>query len=120
SLGEEGIFLIRDRDKFEGGKKIWEAIHLDANLKEKKTISLPMETRNRLIGYERSPGQVLLLYRQGDTEKNNIEMIEVNLYGDEHPRHVVKPELAMSFTHFTRVGNSAILGGYVNREPSVL
>src|SRR5690554_3280059 len=73
SLGEEGIFLIRDRDKFEGGKKIWEAIHLDANLKEKKTISLPMETRNRLIGYERSPGQVLLLYRQGDTEKNNIE-----------------------------------------------
>src|SRR5690606_6385735 len=119
-LGEDGILLIRDRDKFDGGKKIWEAIHLDTDLKEKKTISLALDPRNRLMGYAKSPGQVLLLYRQGDTEKNNIELVEVNLSGDEHPRHVVKPELAMSFTHFTRVGNSAILGGYVNKEPSVL
>lgn len=120
SLDEEGILLIRDRERFEGGKRIWEAIHLDADLKEQKTITLPMETRNRLIGYETSPGQVLLLYRQGDTEKNNIELVEMNLSGDEHPRHVIKPEVAMNFTHFTRVGNSAILGGYVNKEPSVL
>jgi hypothetical protein len=120
SLAEDGILLIRDREKFEGGKKIWEAVYLDGDLNEKKTINLPMEPRNRLIGYEKSPGQVLLLYRQGDTEKNNIELVELNLSGDEHPRHVVKPEVAMSFTHFTRVGNSAIFGGYVNKEPSVL
>lgn len=119
-LDHEGILLIRDREKFEGGKKIWEVIYIDADLKEKKTINLAMESRNRLIGYEKSPGQVLLLYRQGDTEKNNIELVEVNLAGDDHPRHVIKPEVAMNFTHFTRVGNSAILGGYVNKEPSVL
>ena len=120
SLGEDGILLIRDRDKFEGGKKVWEAVYLDADLNEKKTINLPMEPRNRLIGYENGPEKVLLLFRQGDTEKNSIELVELNLVGDEHPRHVVKPEVAMAFTHFTWVGNSAIFGGYVNREPSVL
>lgn len=119
-LDGEGLMLVRDKEKYEGGKKIWEMVYLDANLKEIKTINLPMEPRNRLIGYEKSPGQVLLLFRQGETEKNDIELVEVNLHSDEHPRHVIKPELAMNFTHFTRVGNSAVLGGYVNREPSVL
>lgn len=119
-LDGEGLLLVRDKEKYEGGKKLWELIYLDADLQEKKTMDIPMEPRNRLIGYEKSPGHVLLLYRQGETEKNDIELIEVNLHGDDHPRHVIKPELAMNFTHFTRVGNSAVLGGYVNREPSVL
>lgn len=119
-LDAEGLLLVRDKEKYESGKKIWEMVYLDEDLQEKKTINLPMEPRNRLIGYEKSPGQVLLLFRQGETEKNDIELVEINLHGDDHPRHVIKPELAMNFTHFTRVGNSAVLGGYVNREPSVL
>src|SRR5690606_36386964 len=119
-LDAEGLLLVRDKEKYEGGKKIWEMVFLDADLQEKKTINLPMEPRNRLIGYEKSPGHVLLLFRQGETEKNDIELVEIKLHGDDHPGHVIKPELAMNFTHFTRVGNSAVLGGYVNREPSVL
>lgn len=119
-LDAEGLLLVRDKEKYESGKKIWEMVYLDEDLQEKKTVNLPMEPRNRLIGYEKSPGQVLLLFRQGETEKNDIELVEINLHGDDHPRHVIKPELAMNFTHFTRVGNSAVLGGYVNREPSVL
>src|SRR5690606_6092297 len=119
-LDAEGLLLVRDKEKYEGGKKIWEMVFLDADLQEKKTINLPMEPRNRLIGYEKSPGHVLLLFRQGETEKNDIEMIYISLFCDEHPRHVLEPELTMIFTHITRCGYIAVLGGYVNREPSIL
>jgi hypothetical protein len=120
SLKEEGLLLIRDKDKYENGKKIWELVILGPDLKEKRTINLPMENRNRLIAYESCPGQVYLLYRQGETEKNDLELVEVNLEGDEHPRFILRPELALNFTHFCKVGKSIVLGGYVNKEPSIL
>src|SRR5690606_30302072 len=74
-LDAEGLLLVRDKEKYESGKKIWEMVYLDEDLQEKKTVNLPMEPRNRLIGYEKSPGQVLLLFRQGETEKNDIELV---------------------------------------------
>ncbi|HEY4655412.1 MAG TPA: hypothetical protein VIH22_12910 [Cyclobacteriaceae bacterium] len=120
SLKEEGLLLIRDKEKYEGGKKIWELLYLGPDLKERKSISLPMDGRNRLIGYAESPGEIVLLYRQGETEKNDLELIEVNFENDDYPRHILKPELAMNFTHFIRVGDNVVLGGYVNKEPSVL
>ena len=49
-LDAEGLLLVRDKEKYESGKKIWEMVYLDADLQEKKAINMPMETRNRLIG----------------------------------------------------------------------
>src|SRR5690606_24794239 len=59
-----------------------------------------------------------LLYRQGETDKSSYELVETNLDHDSQPRYIIKPELAVNTTHFSKVGTSIVLGGYVNKEPA--
>lgn len=119
-LKEDGISLVQDKDKYASGKKIWEVILLDSALEEKKVLELPLESRNHLIGYEYAPGQLYLLFRMGDTNRNELEVIEIDLKSYEINHHVINPELILQLSHFTKAGNSIVLGGYVNREPTIL
>lgn len=120
SLKNEGLILVRDKDKYEGGKKMWEGVILDTDLKEKRRSTFGVESRNKLIGYEYTPGFIYLLFRQGDTEKNDLEIVELNLNREETNHYIVKPELPLRLTHFSKAGSNAILGGYVSKEPSVI
>src|SRR5690349_11922322 len=45
SLGDQGLALIRDTEKFEGNKKIWEAIFLDSALNESWTTKFEIDQR---------------------------------------------------------------------------
>lgn len=120
SLKEDGICLIRDKDKYSDGKKIWEVILLDTALKEEKTLELLLEIRNNLVGYEHTPGHVYLLFRQGETNKNELEVLEIRLSDYSQNHYSINPELSLQLSHFTKVGSSILLGGYVNREPTIL
>jgi hypothetical protein len=119
-MKEDGLMLIRDKDKYEAGKKLWEVIALGTDLKEKKRIEFKVETRNKLLGYDYGQGEIFLLFRQGENEKSDLELIEINLSSDETPHHIIKPELPLRLTHFSKVGNGFVLGGYVSREPSII
>jgi hypothetical protein len=57
----------------------------------------------------------------GDTNKNKLQLVDVDLIkGAEVNRVEIKPELDFKITHFTKVGNHVVLGGYVNNDPAVL
>src|SRR5688572_11454301 len=58
SLKEEGLALLREKNKFNGNRKQWELILLDTALKEKKTVEFDVEHRFPLIGYEVAPKQL--------------------------------------------------------------
>lgn len=120
SLKQEGLCLVRDKDKYSGGKKLWDVVLLDSALQEKKAIEILLESRNQLTGYEYAPGQVYLLYRIGDTNRNQLEVVEIKLDTYEVRYHQINPELALQLSHFTKAGNSVVIGGYVNREPTIL
>jgi hypothetical protein len=121
ALKEEGLALLREKNKFNGGKQLWDLVLLDTALKEKATVDLEIEQRHHLIGYEHSKGQLFLLYRKGDTNKNSFELIEIDLReGKETARKEIKPELDFKLTHFSKVGAHMVLGGYVSNEPAVL
>lgn len=120
SLEDEGLALVRDKEKHEGGKKLWEVILLDSSLIERRTLDLAVDARNQLIGYEHSPGKLFLLYRQGDTTKGTLDLFEIDLATGEKRTHSIDPELALMITHFSKVGSSIVLGGYVNKEPAIL
>ncbi len=121
SLEEEGLALLREKDKFMASKNIWEIITLDINLKEKNTLELEINQRNVLLGYEIAPGRLFLLFRSGETTRNSFELIEVNTAdGAEQARFQISPELDFKVTHFSKVGANIILGGYVTNEPAVL
>jgi hypothetical protein len=120
SLKEQGIALFRERDKYKGSNKIWELILLDTALLERKAIEIEMKERFKMVGYEVTPTHIHLLYRTGESTKNDFELATVNLNGEEEERHSIKSDLDFKLTHFVVAANSLILGGYVNKDPAIL
>jgi hypothetical protein len=121
SLEEEGLALIRQRDKYSGNKKLWELVLLDTALQERSRIEYYLEERFPLIGYDVTPGKLYLLYRTGDTNKNSFELVEINtIEGREAAKFEIKPEVEFKITHFSKVGSSLALGGYVSNDPAIL
>jgi hypothetical protein len=121
SLKKEGLALIREKDKYHGNKKLWEIIILNTDLVEERKFDLEIHQRHLLLGYEIDKNQLYLLYRTGETTKNSLELIEISTSeGVETGRFEIKPELDFKLTHFSKVGSSMIMGGYVTNEPAVL
>lgn len=120
-LKEEGLALLQEKDKYNGGKKVWELTLLDTTLSEKKTLEFEVEHRYPLVGYEVEKGALFLLFRTGEHNRNSFELIHFNTSnGSELSRDEIKPELDFRITHFTKVGSKIVLGGYVSNEPAVL
>lgn len=121
SLERDGLALVRDKDKYKGNKQLWEIIVLNTDLEEKARLDVEINQRHKLLGYEIGKDLLYLLYRTGETTKNSLELVEVNTqYGEESARYEINPELDFKITHFNKVGNSIILGGYVTNEPAIL
>lgn len=121
SLQEEGLALVREKDKFKGNKQLWEVIILDPNLAETSKFDIEINQRHVLLGYEIDRNQLYLLFRTGETSRNSLELVELNtLQGSETARYEISPELDFKVTHFSKVGANIILGGYVTNEPAIL
>jgi hypothetical protein len=71
SMGEQGIGLIRDKQKYEHGDNLWEVILLDSALNESWTKDLAVENRYRLIGHDYRDQNLYFLFRMGDTDQKN-------------------------------------------------
>jgi hypothetical protein len=121
SLQEKGIALLREKDKYSGMKRVWELILLDTTLTENAAIEFSVDSRYPLIGYEVTPTTLYTLYRTGDTNKNNFLLITFDLTtANEIERSEIDPELDFKITHFSKVGSSIALGGYVSNDPAIL
>ncbi len=121
SLEQEGLALIREKDKYEGNKELWQIIILDTDLREKHNFDIPVNVRYKLLGYEIARNQLYLLFRTGETSKNSLELIEVNTRdGREVNRVEIDPDLDFRITHFNKVGSNIVFGGYVSNEPAIL
>jgi len=121
SLEEKGLLLLRQKNKYNGNKKQWEVIALDTALQEKGTSEFYLEERYPMIGYEITDQNFYLLFRTGESSRNNLLLIDFDLHDlKELERHEIKPELDFKITHFSKVGNSMVLGGYVSNDPAIL
>lgn len=120
SLKEEGLALIREKNKYKGGNRTWEVILLDNELKETQNLDLEIDQRKNLVGYEQVPGLLFLLFKYGETQKIALDLISIRLADSAISRYEIKPELPLQLTHFSRVAENFIFGGYVNSEPAVL
>lgn len=121
ALKEEGLALVREKNKYNGGKRLWEISLLDTTLRERKVFDLEIEHRYPLVGYEYTKNHLYLLYRTGDNNRNSFELIDLDLVeGKQISRNEIKPELDFKVTHFSKVGNNMVMGGYVSNEPAVI
>lgn len=120
SLNGNGIALFRDMNDYKNSNRKWQLILLDTALQEKKNIELEIKDRNKFIGYEVTPNNIFLLFRTGETTRNDFELIDVDYKSGETARHNFKPDLDFKLTHFTRAGSNFVFGGYVNNEPAII
>jgi len=120
SMKEDGLVLVRDKEKFKEGNQLWEIIRLDTDLKEVWNVELDIENRMKLVGYEYKNDLVYLLYRQGDHEASDLALITIQIQSQEINRYTIKQELSFRVTHFIALEKSIALGGYVSNEPAIL
>lgn len=120
SMKEEGIALVREKNKLTEGKRLWELTLLDTLLKEVWATDVPMETQFRLIGYDHFTNHVYLLFREGEVDSNNLLLWQLNLTDHTVQKFDIRHQFNLKLTHFNIVGRHAIFGGYVTREPAVL
>jgi hypothetical protein len=119
-LQQNGLALFRDMNKYRNSNKLWQLIFLDTALVEKKDLEIEINDRNKFIGYEIASDRIFLLFRTGETTKNDFELVEITFAGNEAGRYQFKPDLDFKLTHFTKAGPNFIFGGYVNNEPAVV
>ncbi|MEJ0034408.1 MAG: hypothetical protein WDO15_30570 [Bacteroidota bacterium] len=120
SMKEQGIALVRDKNKFLNSEKLFEIIILDSLLHKVSSTEVGVSTRMTLIGYEYTPEYLYILLRSGENEVAHVLLLEYNLKSREVERYEIKHEFNLRLTHFTVLERHAILAGYVTREPAVL
>ncbi len=120
SLKKEGLAFVRDMNKYEQGKKRWQLEVVDTTLSSVWLTEFELETRLILVGYEYSHTQLFLLFREGESEMHNLELLTLHLPEKSFQKDKIKFELNFKLTHFTIAGSSALFGGYVSGEPAVL
>ncbi len=119
-LGENGITLVRSKEKYREGKQLWEITKLNTDLKEDWQLEIEIENRLRLVGYETRDRLMYLLYRAGDHDASDLTLFTIDLQSQEIKRYGIKLELSFKVTHFSALASSIILGGYVSRDPALL
>ncbi len=120
SMGEQGIALIRDKQKFARGENSWEVILLDSSLNESITKEINVENRYTLIGHDYRDRAVYFLFRMGETDQGKFKIIKIDCLTGQSEEHNYEPELTIRLTHFNVVANQVILAGYVSNQPTVL
>ncbi|QOI97407.1 MAG: hypothetical protein HRU69_07850 [Flammeovirgaceae bacterium] len=120
SLEENGLALVRETRHYKGGNRTWELILLDTILNERQHLDVEIDQRKTLIGYEYDSTNFYLLFKSGESIKTILDLVEINIRTAEIKQTEIKPELAVNLTHFSKVGNNFVFGGYVNNEPAVL
>ncbi len=120
SLGETGIALVHDTEKFEGNKKKWEVIFLDTALRESWNTLLEVEQHMTIFGHDYRDGNLYLIFEDTDTNDREINLTEIVFANRTVAHHRFKPEVNIRFTHFSVLRNKALFGGYINTEPTLL
>lgn len=120
NMKQRGIALLRDKTRFMSSEKIFEIHILDSLLTESSYVETNVPSRMNLIGYEYTEDYLYILLRSGETDVNQVLLLEYNLTTKDVARFDIKHEFTMRLTHFVVLDRHAILAGYVSREPAVL
>lgn len=120
NMKENGVALVRDKNKFLNSDKIFEIRTLDTALVESGYTEVTVPSRVHLIGYEYTDEYLYVLLRSGENEVAHVLLLEYNLANREVEQFDIKHDFNLRLTHFTVLDRHAILAGYVAREPAVL
>ncbi|HCW06149.1 MAG TPA: hypothetical protein DGG95_02150 [Cytophagales bacterium] len=120
SLKKNGLALVRDTEKFEEHKRIWEVIFLDTALNVSWETSIPIDNRMNILGHEYQDQNIYLIFQNPDSNGRLINLTEIDPKQKIFKQHEFKPEVNLRLTHFTILNEKSIFGGYINQEPALM
>ncbi len=120
SMEEQGLALLRDKEKYEQGDRVWEFTQVDTLLAEVWTKELAVDPKYRLVGHDYRDKNLYYLFRVGEADLGDLKIFKLDPQTKQVLEFNYKPELTIQLTHFNIVGNQILLGGYVSRQPAVL
>ncbi|MDZ7927984.1 MAG: hypothetical protein U5L46_13380 [Agrobacterium sp.] len=84
SLKENGLVLVRDKEKYKEGKQLWEVIRLDTELKEVWSYDLYAENRLRIVGYEyKKIIWCTCCIARGNTKRSDLTLYTIDIDSKE-------------------------------------
>ena len=119
-MNKNGIALVRENNKFKENRRVWEFTLLNTAFEVQWQTEFKLKTELNLIGYDSSAHEVYLLFREGNNDSNQFELVQINCQEKTVNSYEIKHQFTFRITHFSIVGQNAILGGYVSREPALL
>lgn len=119
SMKEEGLALFREKERGSGGNRLWEIVFLDTALQEQWVPELEIGNRLNLIGHDFNNRNIYYLFRIGESNSDELTLYKIDPINREVEQHIIKQELDFRLTHFSVMGNHALLGGYINKQPLV-
>lgn len=119
NMREQGLALLREKDKFNNGNRVWEFITLDTSLAETWNTEFEISNRLNLVGHDYVDGKLYYLFRQLENNSNELELYSVNLRLQDFSTYTIKQELDFQLTEFSMMGDFALFGGYMNKQPLV-
>lgn len=120
SLKEEGLALLKDKEDYKQGQKLWDLIILDTALNQRWSTVLQLHEDLRFTGYEYIPGKVNLMFRKGSSDILRAEMIMLDLTTFSIQQSDTEVNLMLRLTHYTVVDGNSVFGGYVVNEPVLI
>ena len=119
SINEEGLALIRETNKYKDGKRSWELVILDTAFNEMTDTLISVDNSFSFIGYDHSPGQLHLLFQKSGIN-GDMRLVSFNINTRAIIQYSISPQLNLNLTHFNKVNDNFIFGGFVNLEPCLL
>jgi len=121
STGEQGVVLFREiEERGAGGDKGWEVIKLDSMLQQEWAKVYYIDSEYIINGYDYHQEDLFLLYNNGPYSNDEFLLARIDLQDQSFTSFNITKNFAIALTEFEMVGNSAILGGYINYRPTVV
>ncbi len=120
SMKEKGIALVGETKKYENNKKLWEIIFLDTAMVETWTTKIEVEHKMNILGHDYRDGNIYLIFQEPESASRSVNITEIIPGHKLFKQHVFKPEVNIHLTHFSVLESTAVFGGYINKEPTLL
>jgi hypothetical protein len=119
SMKEHGLALMHQIDKYKGSSDFWEIILLDSALKKIWSSEIELNNQLSMIGFDYINKEVFFLFRMGSGDQGALHLIEIDVQEQVITKYVIEPKLNFKLAYFNIIGRSAVLAGYVARQPTV-
>lgn len=120
NLYESGLGLYRETNDYESGKRKHQLILLDTLLNQQIDTTFFIDKTYSSAGHDFDNNHIYLLFQESDYSNNKLKLASYHYKTKNFTYYELKTEINLKLTHFGVLNNHVFLGGYINKEPTIV